>query len=105
MPDLRNVARRVPGDADGELPKATLADIVRGHLDRKWKFFVRWAPTLRRFMSNEFRALHLAIFYFLGAYYNIANRILRIRYVGFDGLALCELKLPNTFWFRFSRDS
>lgn len=93
VPDRPRLAGRLPEnykdeDHDGfpdedqePLRKISLKDIVKEQIDRIWRYFVRWAPTLRRFLGSEFRALHLAIFYFIGAYYNLANRILRIRYV------------------------
>jgi hypothetical protein len=83
LPDYKDEDRDGFPDADQEpMVKMTLSSLIKERLERMWRYFVRYAPSLRRFLSNEFRALHLAIFYFLGAYYNVANRILRIRYVG-----------------------
>ncbi|KAI9028632.1 Pex12 amino terminal region-domain-containing protein [Hyaloraphidium curvatum] len=84
-------------EEEGPVPKITLQTLAKEQLDKLWRWFVKWAPTIRKFMGTEFRALHLAIFYFVGAYYNIANRLLRIRYIFTRQLAPNEQPISYEF--------
>ncbi|KAG0225618.1 peroxisome biogenesis factor 10 [Mortierella sp. GBA43] len=40
-----------------------------------------WLPTLQTFFSTHGHSAHLAIFYFVGAYYSFSKRITGIRYI------------------------
>ncbi|KAF9435097.1 peroxisome biogenesis factor 10 [Entomortierella beljakovae] len=48
----------------------------------KLKAFVHdWLPTLQNFFKTHGHSTHLAIFYFVGAYYSFSKRITGIRYI------------------------
>ncbi len=44
-------------------------------------FIHKLLPKLQTFLKNHIHAIHLAIFYFYGAYYNLSKRATGIRYV------------------------
>lgn len=53
---------------------------------KSWKeiagdFVRRWLPPIQEFFIKNVRPVHLAIFYFVGAYYNFSKRLTGIRYV------------------------
>ena len=49
--------------------------------DRLRESIHRLLPKLQTFLKNHVHAIHLAIFYFYGAYYNLSKRATGIRYV------------------------
>jgi peroxin-10 len=51
-------------------------------LKERLRHFVQTSlPTLQEFVVNNIRPVHLAIFYFFGAYYSFSKRLTGIRYV------------------------
>ncbi|KAI9488571.1 Pex12 amino terminal region-domain-containing protein [Zychaea mexicana] len=49
--------------------------------DRASRFATVWLQPLQEFFAKNVRPIHLAIFYFFGAYYNFSKRITGIRYI------------------------
>ncbi|KAI9319268.1 Pex12 amino terminal region-domain-containing protein [Dichotomocladium elegans] len=51
------------------------------HKDRLSRLVQTWLPTLQEVFQKAVRPMHLAIFYFVGAYYSFSKRITGTRYI------------------------